>query len=296
MTDLSRVQSVFSDEPSPNPTVSYVSTPIVGNLLVATMGHRNGDATSEPTVDGFQLRAVAHTVSDGGNKGSAIFERIADGTETEADATAGDWQSIQVAEYATGGGIVEFLGGNTGHSGASSVGTFTVDVEPAIGSVSLAVASAFHRANAVDDDSPAAYDSGFDTNIAHFKGGEAYGESQLAISYRNDADSVPGNDVTWTNVNAREVALSTCTWQLGLVWDISGQVTKDGAAVEGASVVVLHEHSGTTFFREKTVTDASGNWSSDVPEGSTAHAMAWWDDAGTLHTAEGRPFIEEPGP
>jgi hypothetical protein len=71
---------------------------------------------------------------------------------------------------------------------------------------------------------------------------------------------------------------------------ISGQVTLEGAAVEGAKVFLINDTDGTLDGVETT--DSTGSYSFEVTAGKVYHIAAQYADGETLYHAKSYPFLE----
>jgi len=114
---------------------------------------------------------------------------------------------------------------------------------------------------------------------------------------RRELSAASDDPATWTlNSGTLYPYAATVVVQPAVIstYIISGTVTNNATAVQGAEVAVLtDDEAGTVTLQEVVTTDVSGNWDAEILSGLTAHTMAWWDDAGTLYTAEARPLLTE---
>lgn len=202
-------------------SASLGSPATAGNLLVAAVYHRSGDAVAEPTVDqGMQREVVLTTPAvAGGNKGVALFWKVAEGGEETFATGASDlWQAITVAEYQRSGGFSGAVTEVFGHSGSDSATTgatastsLTADVfNPGI------VESFAFVATMTRGGSDAAYDSGFSASLPSGGWWVSSGNSEGSYSWRNDASAISGDNVTVSHSNSVETVMVTLVVSLAV--------------------------------------------------------------------------------
>jgi hypothetical protein len=188
-----------------SPTVTFDSGATAGNLIVVALGHRRVDASATPVISGAGstglTRHYAYTDNTNGNKGVALFSKIATGGETEfISVHTQQWRYIAAAEFTVPAGTT----GVTWHNHATAVAntaatTLTVGVPNPSTADSLAWASTFAR----DQTVASSFDSGFSAaTFAH----------DFSVSWRADAASTPGNNVTATYDTSRIAIMGSGVW------------------------------------------------------------------------------------
>lgn len=71
---------------------------------------------------------------------------------------------------------------------------------------------------------------------------------------------------------------------------VSGTVTLDSSALEGAKITVINDTQGA--IQGTATTDVNGAYSVDCPPGDTVHVLLEYDDgAGTQYNDESQPFV-----
>lgn len=70
---------------------------------------------------------------------------------------------------------------------------------------------------------------------------------------------------------------------------VSGKVTLSGSGVDGAEVYVINDDTQEVITRQTT--DANGNYSVQVPEGTTIHVAVQYEDGTDQYNDESKPFI-----
>ncbi len=89
----------------------------------------------------------------------------------------------------------------------------------------------------------------------------------------------------------------TCTWEEDTIatFAISGTVTLSGSPVSGAIVTVIEADDismTNAVLRDTIVTGAGGTWASTIRTGKVGAAFVQYENAGTLYTAPGSPYLE----
>lgn len=197
-------------------SVTFTSGATAGNLLVVALGHRRDDAEANPVLTGTtgMTRHYAYTDNTGGNKGVALFSKVADGGETTFTASQdGRWWYMVAAEFSPPSGILSYFGADdaTANSGAT---TLTANVPDPSTTDSLAWVQAFGRDSS---GTTVTFDSGFAT---------AEQTGDLAASWVDDANGVTGNDVTVTYTTSRVAIMGTGVWSVASdALDTPGSVT-----------------------------------------------------------------------
>lgn len=90
---------------------------------------------------------------------------------------------------------------------------------------------------------------------------------------------------------------ATCQWEEDAIatFAISGTVTLSAVPVAGAIVTVVESDDTSmtnAILRETIVTPAGGTWASTIRTGKVGAAFVQYDNAGTLYTAPGSPYLE----
>lgn len=72
---------------------------------------------------------------------------------------------------------------------------------------------------------------------------------------------------------------------------ITGTVTIDGTAVEGAVLVGINDTQG--IIEDVTTSDTSGGYTLQLTDGDVAHILMQYEDpaTGEQHNSESKPFI-----
>ena len=243
------VEVHHGSEDGVDPSITLTSGATAGNLLVVALGHRRIDAAAIPVVTGNGAsgltREYAVTDNTGGNKGVALFWKIAAGGETTFVVTRDQqWRWIAVAEFELPSGA----SGVSWHDHATAVAntaasSLTVGVPDPSSSNSLAWVSSFARGNS----GAISFDSGF---------AGATRDAELAVSWRDDAQSVSGNNVTVT-YDADYVA-------------IMGSGVWVAAGLDVATP--LDTPTGFTFTAHGSLRQLNGAWDA-VPNAATYEAQ-----------------------
>lgn len=90
---------------------------------------------------------------------------------------------------------------------------------------------------------------------------------------------------------------ASCQWEEDAIatFAISGTVTLSAAPVAGAIVTVIEADDTSmtnAVLRETIVTPAGGTWASTIRTGKVGAAFVQYENAGTLYTAPGSPYLE----
>ena len=88
-----------------------------------------------------------------------------------------------------------------------------------------------------------------------------------------------------------------CVWEEDAIatFAISGTVTLSAVPVAGAIVTVVEADDtsmANAVLRETIVTPAGGTWASTIRTGKVGAAFVQYENAGTLYTAPGSPYLE----
>jgi len=246
------VKANSDSAPGVMPTVVLEVAATAGSLLVVALGHRRSDATATPTLgsDGTGMtREYAFIDNTGGNKGVALFWKIADGGETTFTISdTQQWRYIAAAEFGVPSGTSEVTFHDyataTANTAASSL---TVSVPDPSTSSSLAWVSSFARDLA---GTSVSFDSGFSA-ATQAPGNEG---SDFAVGWRDDAAATPGNNVTATYNDDHVAVLGSGVW-----------------VAEGGGVS-LDTPTGFTFTAHGSLRQLNGAWDA-VPNAATYEAQ-----------------------
>lgn len=243
-------------------TVTLTSPATAGNLLVVALGHRRSDASTNPAITGTGsadlVREFAFTDNTGGNKGVALFWKIAAGGETQfISVETQQWRYLAVAEFEVPAGAsgVTFhdFATATANAGASSL---TVNVPNPVTTNSLAWVSSLARES---DGTAVSFDSGF---------AAATSALDFAVSWRHDAQTVAGNNVTATYNSAFVSVLGSGVWiadGLTLAVPAGFAFTATGLQLDGSWTAV----AGADTYDWEIERDDAGTWVA-FDSGSTA--------------------------
>ena len=234
-------------------SASLGSPATAGNLLVAAVYHRSSGAVAEPTVDQGMQREVVLTTPEvaGGNKGVALFWKVAEGGEETFTTGASDrWQAITVAEYQRSGG---FSGAVTDSTSATTGATASTSLTADVFNPGIVESFAF-VATMTRGGSDAAYDSGFSANLPSIGWWISSGNSEGSYSWRNDASTVPGDNVTVSHSNSVEKVMVTLVVSLA------------------AGATPLATPTGFTFTAHGSLRQLNGTWDA-VPNAATYEAQ-----------------------
>jgi len=234
-----------------SPTVTFPVGATAGNLIVVALGHRRSDASSTPVISGTSglTREFVYTDNTNGNKGVALFWKVAAGGETTFTSTESQqWRYIAAAEFALPSGA----SGVSWHNHATAVEnagatTLTVSVPDPATTDSLAWVSTFGR-----DATLPTYDSGFATGAA-----TPSPEDDFAVSWRDDATGVTGNDVTATYSGSTISIGATGVW------------TVDGTA--------LATPTNWTLTKTDNTAEIVGSWTAVSGATSYEYEVEEWD-------------------
>lgn len=233
-----------------DPTITLSPAATSGNLLVVALGHRRSDAAATPTITGTSglTREYAFTDNTNGNKGVALFWKVAAGGETTFTAAESQqWRYLAVAEFALPAGATGVSWSDHATAVANTAATsLTVNVPAPGTSESLAWVSSFARDSL---GTTVTFDSGF---------ASASADADFAVSWRDDAEDVLGGDVQASYTSAFVAVLGSGVW------------TADGADLEPPSSVTFNADNRTL----------TGSWTSSAG----ADDYDWevqYDNAGT---------------
>jgi hypothetical protein len=268
---LAQPWKVYADS-SLEAKVTLDSVATAGNLLIVALAHRRVDATTNPAVSGF-TRVANLTDNTGGNKGVALFWKVAVGGEQTftAENVAFQWKAIAAAEFTLPSGStgVSFYQSATYTSGGTSVASATVNVPNPGTASSLAWVQSFAR-----DANGSAFDSGFATPIADSIAG---GTTEFSVSWRDDAQGVAGNNVTVTHSAATQTVMASGVWTAvgaAPVATPSGFThTATGLQLDGAWSAV----AGADSYDWEVERDNAGTWVA-FESGNTATLAFQLDD------------------
>jgi len=112
--------------------------------------------------------------------------------------------------------------------------------------------------------------------------------SDSSVTPEVDAATVTVQEVQTLAASALEWEFGQPTAQIG--FQIAGTVTLSGSGVSGARVFVVDADANE--LEVETATDANGEYSVTVPNGTTYHVTVQYDDGSTLYNALSKPFIE----